>query len=334
MRNQRKNTIVVCILFLILFLGLGYAFLTTTLNISGTTDVDSNTWNVYWDNVVVTEGSVSASTPVIDSSKTTVTFSVHLSKPGDFYEFTVDAKNDGSIDAMIDTITKTINNSTTVPSYLNYTVTYGDDEEIASKHLLEANHKEIYKVRVEYNQNIDANELPSEAASLSMSFGLSYIQADSSAVRLRTTVYSVSTTDFRIGFSIPDGETTYNTYQEAMDDFGMPFCIKHIVINDIIKESYVMFLKDNVPYELRVGGRGYNSQAHTYYGDSIYYESNKDILISAFGAENCSESSWEFHCVIPGLYASVSRNAFIAADFNDSTGGCASDDNKTNCWTA
>lgn len=29
-------------------MGIGYSFLTTTLNIDGITDVDANNWNVYW----------------------------------------------------------------------------------------------------------------------------------------------------------------------------------------------------------------------------------------------------------------------------------------------
>ena len=122
MRRKSKFNLILIIFILVLVLGLGYAYLTTTLSINGTTDVDSNTWNIYWDNVQVKEGSVTATTPTIDTNKTTVTFNVHLSKPGDFYEFTVDAKNDGTIDAMIETISSTINNSTTIPNYLIYKV--------------------------------------------------------------------------------------------------------------------------------------------------------------------------------------------------------------------
>ena len=50
MRNKRK-TYTLGIILLVLFLGIGYAYLSTTLSINGTTDIDSNTWNVYWNNV-------------------------------------------------------------------------------------------------------------------------------------------------------------------------------------------------------------------------------------------------------------------------------------------
>ena len=183
MKNKRKKSLIIGVLLLILGLGLGYAFLTTTLNIQGTTDVDSNTWDVYWDNVQVTSGSVTASTPIIDTNKTTVTFSAHLSKPGDFYEFTVDAKNDGTIDAMIDTITSTVNGSpsSSLPEYLNYTVTYSDDVPLMNKQLIESGGKETYKVRVEYRTDIEANALPSTPQTITFSTTVSYAQADSEA---------------------------------------------------------------------------------------------------------------------------------------------------------
>ena len=166
--KKRKHILVFGIVLLLFGLGIGYAFLNTTLSINGVADVDSNTWNIYWDNVQVTTGSVSGTqvttAPTIDTNKTTVSFQVNLKKPGEYYEFTVDAKNDGSIDAMIDTITKTEN----IPTYLNYTVTYSDDVEIVENQLLSANSKETYKVRLEYRTDINASDLPSETASLSL----------------------------------------------------------------------------------------------------------------------------------------------------------------------
>ena len=192
MKNKRKKSLIIGVLLLILGLGLGYAFLTTTLNISGTTDVDANTWNVYWDNVQVAEGSVAATTPTIDSSKTTVTYSAHLSKPGDYFEFTVDAKNDGSIDAMIDTInfSGTLNGSTftTLPPYLYFNLTYADDTFMQEGHLLRSNGKATYKMTIAYRTDIDPSALPQEASSISLSVGINYAQADSTAIPVTSTI--------------------------------------------------------------------------------------------------------------------------------------------------
>ena len=99
----------------------------------------------------------------------------------------VDARNNGSIDAMIDTITNKLNGteiSTTnpLPAYLNYTVTYSDDVAIASNHLLAAHSIETYKVRVEYKTEINPSDLPSSSTTLIFTFGVTYVQADGNAV--------------------------------------------------------------------------------------------------------------------------------------------------------
>ncbi len=179
MRSKTKYKFSTLLLvLLLLFLTLGYAYLNQSLNINGNSILNNASWNVYWDNVQVTTGSVESSTPTIDSNKTTVTFSVHLSKPGDFYEFTVDAKNDGTIDAMIESISSTLNNNpiTTLPNYLYYSITYSDDRTIEANHLLKANDKEIYKVRVEYKLDISPEDLPTTNQTLNFAFQLNCIQ--------------------------------------------------------------------------------------------------------------------------------------------------------------
>ncbi|MBP5678631.1 MAG: hypothetical protein J6X28_02230 [Bacilli bacterium] len=184
MRKARKQTFLSAILLLVLGLGLGYALITTNLTIEGTTDVDSNTWNVFWDNVVVTSGSVAADTPVISSGKTTVSFTVNLTEPGQFYEFTVDAKNTGTIDAMIDVASKTVNGSTVIPSYLSYEVTYDDNAPIALKQKLNAGTTETIKIRVEYLNDIDSSLLPSTPQALHLNCSTSYVQKDSTAIEI------------------------------------------------------------------------------------------------------------------------------------------------------
>lgn len=182
-----KKSIVLGFFFVLICLGFGYAFLTTTLTINGVTDIDSNTWDIYWNNVQVTTGSVSGTqvtqAPTISNDKTNVSFQVRLSKPGDFYEFTVDAKNDGTIDSMIDVQNKYMNDVVieTLPDYLNYTVTYSDNSPIMENHLLGANQTVTYKIRVEYRQDIWPDQLPSTQEGYTFGYEVSYVQADSTA---------------------------------------------------------------------------------------------------------------------------------------------------------
>ncbi len=313
MKKRGKLNLIIIIFVIVLVLGLGYAYLTTTLSINGTTEVDSNTWNIYWDNVQVKSGSVTASTPTIDSSKTTVSFSVHLSKPGDFYEFTVDAKNDGTIDAMIDDITKTTN----IPTYINYSVTYSDGIEVLGNQLLTANTKEVYKVRVEYRTDINPSDLPSTAQSLNLTFGLTYVQADSNAVLKPYYSYTINSENTQIGQAIQENITQYNTGAEAMAAIGHPFYLKHKIENGIITESYVEFV---VTEAMAAANPGMTVGVYTLRGgideNSLttqpIHEANKLTILDAFGSERCFET-WYFYGSVVGLYAHASTGGHIRA---------------------
>ena len=103
-QNRKTLYFILSIVMIFIFtLTVVYAALNTVLKITGNAEVVASSWDIYLDNVVVKSGSVSASKPVITNSST-LSFDVVLNKPGDYYEFTVDVVNDGSIDAMIDSI--------------------------------------------------------------------------------------------------------------------------------------------------------------------------------------------------------------------------------------
>ena len=181
---QRRYLFTVLIV-LLLSISLGYALLTTNLNIVGTTVVKDNKWDIYFDNVQVRTGSVTASTPAIDTAKTTVSYSVTLNLPGDYFEFTVDAKNAGTIDGMISAVSNKLNGTeiTTLPNYLEYSVSYSDGIAIQNNHLLESGKTETYKVRVGYKKDISATDLPSTEQTLNLTFSVTYVQADENAVK-------------------------------------------------------------------------------------------------------------------------------------------------------
>lgn len=107
--SQKKELIILGVIVLFLLFGIGYAYLSCNLTINGTSSINNATWDIHFENISVTSGSVSANTPVIDTNKTTVTYDVTLTNPGDFYEFTVDVVNEGSIDGMIDSISSKLN---------------------------------------------------------------------------------------------------------------------------------------------------------------------------------------------------------------------------------
>ncbi len=183
----KKNKIQIYLLLIFavaLLIGVGYAALSATLNINGQTTINKASWDVHMEDINATSGSVEATTaPTLDASKTTVNFSVKLTNPGDFYEFTVKEVNKGTIDAMVSTISKT-GLTAAQAKYLDYTVTYSDGVALAEKQLLKSSQSETLKVRIDFKKDITAADLPTIDSTLNLNLSLTYQQAESNAVAI------------------------------------------------------------------------------------------------------------------------------------------------------
>ena len=211
--NKNKKQIYMIVIFVSAFvIGIGYALLNSTLNITGNTKVKENSWDVHFENFSPKSGSVTATSAGIDTNKTSVNYTVTLQKPGDFYEFEVDAVNKGSIDAMINTISNT-GLTAAQKKYMTYSVSYSDGTEIAEKQELPAKTgKETIKVRVEYKKDITASDLPETNQTLTLTFSVNYVQADGSSIpvthpvcRRATTLHTEICEISTIGCAYPGG---------------------------------------------------------------------------------------------------------------------------------
>lgn len=110
-RNSRKILYITLSVLLVFILSLTivYAALNVTLRITGNTEVIASSWDVHFDNIQINAGSISATTTPTITDRKTVDFGVTLKKTGDYYKFTVDVINNGTIDAMIESVVKTPN---------------------------------------------------------------------------------------------------------------------------------------------------------------------------------------------------------------------------------
>ena len=167
----------------VLMLTVVYAALSTTLQINGQAEVSSANWDIHLDNVVLNSSSATTVAPTITDSRT-ANFTTTLTKPGDFYEFTIDVVNDGSIDAMIDSVTKIPELSVNQKKYLNYIVEYQNGEAITTKQLVAKDSFVRLKVKLEFRKDITASDLPTASETLSLSFTVNYTQADSTGTNV------------------------------------------------------------------------------------------------------------------------------------------------------
>ena len=115
MRKKNKKHKIVAFLFTIILIGIGYAYLTANLKITGTTKIGNARFDVHFENAQkryatsnVTFSSNSNSniepgTPIIKGENNTeLEWEVTLNRPGDRYDFSVDVVNSGDIFAYVD----------------------------------------------------------------------------------------------------------------------------------------------------------------------------------------------------------------------------------------
>ena len=245
-RDRKTLYIILSIVLISIFsLTIVYAALSVTLNIQGSAQVSSANWDIHLDNVKVTSGSVSGTTPSI-TSPTTATFSTTLNMPGDFYEFTIDVVNNGSIDAMIDSVTKEPTLTETQAKYLNYIIEYQNGESINTKQLVSKESFVRLKVRVEFRKDVIASDLPTTSETLNLAFTVNYVQSDGSGS-------SVNNNGMKV-INVVSGDGT-----QTSDEICIGEECFYVMYSD---ETTVTML---AKYNLYVGGE-YNS-SWTAYGD-------------------------------------------------------------------
>lgn len=181
-RRKVNKPLLYFVFFVFASVTVGYAALSTTLSITGKGTLSKNSWDIHFENLVIVDNGASAVTtaPTIDSTKTKVSFNITLSKPGDSYEFTVDAVNKGTIDAMLSGFSTT-SLTADQQKYLTYTVTYGDGATISTKDYLKKGTSETIRVKVRFKEDLTSADLPSSAETLNLTATLVYVQADSTA---------------------------------------------------------------------------------------------------------------------------------------------------------
>lgn len=168
-------------LFVLLIAGItfGYARLETTLTINGDTKISKVSWLVHFKNVQVTDGSFlndgANTATIVQNDDTTLTYTVTLKEPGQFYEFLVDIVNDGTIDAKLASIDSTSSD----PDINNKPfITYQETNFPVANSVLSpgAANKKTIKIRVEFPFDIRPVDLPTEDYTFTKTIHFNYVQ--------------------------------------------------------------------------------------------------------------------------------------------------------------
>ena len=178
MKKTKRRLSVIVLLLLLMSVTIGYSALSSNLDITGTSKISNAKWDVHFDEPTVTRGSVTAtSAPELSNEDLSITYSVVLTKPGDFYEFTVDVVNDGTVAAKLNAVPTISGVGTDQDVYTNYTFTHANGSAVAAGETIAAGDSASFKVRVEFDRNISADDLPESEQTMNLKVEMNYVQA-------------------------------------------------------------------------------------------------------------------------------------------------------------
>ena len=326
-RNNKKRNFYTILLIIIAVLVVGYAALSSVLNLfGGLTVVGGNSFNVSWNNIVVNEDSTGIATtpPAITNNDNgiskQVNFEVNLSKPGDFYEFYVDAVNTGTIDAMIgsfDYEKLDANGDPVEADFLNCSVSYVDDIQLSSGQLLRSGDTITYKVRVEFITDISASELPSGETAFRFEYVVSYVQADDTAFVSGQSNLPEIADAVDYGYNITDGTyyrlndryaflngsayeigPVFTNQNSIPNTSGFDFALKHTISNGSVSSVGVVF-------------RYNNNYSNITWTENCYSGTMKTSLNNIFPGK-CYEDEYSFACEDEGLYIELSEDSSMS----------------------
>ena len=307
MRNKKKNKIFL-LLLLLLGITIGFAALATTLKINGNASITKNTWNIYWDNIGNEQGVTPSTATAISADENNVplslvTWTVTFDKPGDFYEFQVDAVNAGTLDAEILSIEKKYNGNVIsqehpLPNYLKYVISYADTGEPAvGDKLLKRDDstnpftptRRRYKVRVEYDRDAVTNsDINNQTTDVTCTFGLAVTYGQATPVEIPTIetcpdcVYGWYTSTEQcqvyddVGYctrELTNGTNDYTTLKDQQGNQRRAFLGHKLDENNNIIKAYACGIHDDGTAFCIEGTR-----------NGTKYSENQTILREIFGA--------------------------------------------------
>ena len=203
-RNKRK-LIIYGLLGVLMLTTVAYASLQTILNVSGTVVKKGNLWNIYFTNPSSASIVGTATGSSLNIQASSLNFQVSLYKPGDKVTYTVDIKNGGTIDAVLNSISLT-GLDTAKSNSLNYTVTYSDGSTIKEGDTLNVGANKTLKITVEFDSN--ATSIPESDVNLTFGVTLIYEQTTGSSSTGTSGITSNNVIAGIYGESIQNGTPT------------------------------------------------------------------------------------------------------------------------------
>ena len=249
MRDRKKRNIIIgSLCSLLVFMGIGYAVLSQTLNISGTANM-KGTWDIKITDISEASrtGKADPGTPTISTSGVSASFEANLWMPGDSITYNVTVKNNGNIDAALKELVPSVENGVQQVKFSNNAV--------QGKVLRQ---KESYTFQVSVVFDEDATEIPQDSKTNPPKYtiSLTFVQYTGNSLYTPTN----ETTDNSCFTIDADGNIT--NYDKSC---GTSITIPNEIDNITVKSVNFDLFND---WDALVGIKTSTSTANIYFKDS------------------------------------------------------------------
>ena len=196
LNKTQRNYIIIGLCAILVIMGVGYAAFQSQLKISGTSNITSNFLVKITDIEVSSQSGGAADKPdVTTHTDTTATFGTTLQSPGDTITYDITIENQGSIDAVLKTVTKTDTNNSAI-IFETSGVNEGDALNVG----------EIATMQVTVTYNPSVTSQPSNLES-TLNVTLDYEQSDGTTV-IPPAQESITTEDLK-ALAVTEGDGLY-----------------------------------------------------------------------------------------------------------------------------
>ena len=227
MEKERRTKALVIVVLLVVIAGLTVAFaaLSTTLNINGTAYLDAAKWGIKFKNlsepVSVGTATTTGTAKIEETKSAEITgINVSLSTPGDKVTYTVDLVNEGTINAKIDNIEKTVLTSEQ-QRYLTFKVTDKEGKEVSEGDILSAGETRNLTITIEFIKDLTKEDLPTSTSTISLSYKLNFVQTDDKATSgsQEPSAQACTSFDKKDTYNVGDVIALCNTSTNKSEDF-------------------------------------------------------------------------------------------------------------------
>lgn len=158
-------------ILLILFIGIGFAILSSNLSILSNLTIADASWNVYLYRPEIMDTNTEGNTYTLSTDNIELSLTSNLDKPGDYVVYDFYVINDGTIDAELNNLSIAGLDS----SYIDYSLTYYSGNTINDNDILKSKSSKRLKLFISYKYDVDSFI---NVSSISATISFKYIQPE------------------------------------------------------------------------------------------------------------------------------------------------------------